>query len=268
MSLRQKETKITFEDVIIRLFHRLSVCIAIFGRRGSGKTDLSLYIMEILAREKQIVNFATNIKVSESPFIIQYVTNLEDLEFWAANTRGKKLFVLDEAGKSLRRRTPMSSLNIKFLDELQILRKYSLSMILIAPHEKYMDSASLGSDILDAVIVKPNFKNPKIALYDDLMEDEQFTIVDLPRTSLNFNTWDIAPFKKESSTRIPKFKDKDLEHLWFWSHGKSIKQLGLYPMQINRLSRKFIRETMERDYNTSHLVVCEDIPSDANVMET
>ena len=267
MSLRQKETKITFEDVILKLFNRLSVCIVIFGRRGSGKTDLSLLIMEILEREKQIVNFATNIKVSDSPFPIDYITNLQDLEFWCQNRRGKKLFILDEAGKTLRRRTPMSGLNIEFLDNLQILRKYQLSMILVTPHEKYLDSASLGSDILDAVIVKPNFKNPKIALYDDLLEDEQFTVKDLPPTSLHFNTWDVAPFKKESSTRIPKFKDKDLEQLWLWSHGKTIRELGLYPMQLNRLSRKFIKEIMERDYNTSHPEVCEVANQQPNGMK-
>lgn len=249
MSLSQKEVETTFEDVILHLFKRPSVCMFISGRRGSGKTDLSLFIMETLASEKQILNFATNIKIYSSPFPIEYITNLEDLTLWCKNTRGKKLFILDEAGKSIRRRRPMSSINILFLDELQILRKYLLSMILIAPHEKYLDSASLGSDILDAVIVKPNFKNPKIALYDDLIEDSQFTIVDLPRTSLQFNTWDVAPFKKDAPTRKPKFKDEMIAGLWDLTHGKTAKAIGWDSQQVARRWRKFVKEVLEREHD-------------------
>jgi len=235
------------EKTFLDLFKRLSVCISIMGRRGTGKTDLSLLIMEILAKHKVMKNFATNIRIYKSSFPIQHITNLQDLEFWCRNTRGRKLFILDEAGKSLRRRTPMSALNVKLLDQLQILRKYMLSLIIVCPHEKYIDSATLGSDVLDAIIVKPQFKNPKVALYHDIMEDIEIWFTEIPRTSVHFNTWDIAPFKLKRETPTPKFKDEDLNILWEWAHGKTAKQLGLNRNQIRRIVHKFIKETLENN---------------------
>jgi len=236
------------DKIIIDLFkHTVSVCLLILGRRDSGKTDFSLLIMETLAKFDITKAFATNIKIYESSFPIEYITNLEDLEFWCSNTPGKKLFILDEAGKSLRRRTPMSGLNIKLLDQLQILRKYKLSMILIAPHEKYIDSATLGSDVLDAIIVKPYFKNRKVALYQNVMENEEIWITEIPRTAVKFNTWDVAPFQKDSPVRKPNFKDEQLNILWDWSNGMTAKDLGLDRQTIHRLSTKFIREVLKRE---------------------
>ena len=249
-----------FVDIILHLFLRqTSSCILILGRRESGKTDFSLLIAEILATKGIIKNFATNVKIYSSPFPVERITNLDDLRFWCENTRGKKLFILDEAGKSLRRRTPMSSLNVKLLDNLQILRKYKLSIIFIAPHEKYIDSAALGSDIVDAVFIKPNYKNPKIALYDDWMEGTTLTLTNIPRTSIKFDTWDVAPFTEHGPKQKPKFKDRDLEILWDWSHGATVKDLGLHPQQINRLCRKFIREVLEREHHASHTRAGGDI---------
>jgi len=152
----------------------------------------------------------------------------------------------------------MSSLNIKLLDDLQILRKYKLSLILIAPHEKYIDNATLGSDVLDARIIK-NPWNPKIALYVDYFRSTPIEFYDVPRTSVKFDTWDVAPFTEHGPKQKPKFKDRDLEILWDWSHGATVKDLGLHPQQINRLCRKFIREVLEREHHTSHTRAGGDI---------
>ena len=241
------------EKIFIDLFqHTLSVCFMILGRRDTGKTDFSLLIMEILEKFNLISNFATNINIYESPFDVKYITNLDDLEFWCRNTPGRKLFILDEAGTSLRRRSPMSKLNIKLLDNLQILRKYKLSLFLIAPGEKYIDSATLGSDVLDAVIVKPYPKNRKVALYQNVMEDEEIWITEIPSTHLKFNTWDVARFTMHGETTKPKFKDKDLEILWEWSHGKTHKALGIHPWQLNRIVRKYVKTNLEMTVHTTH----------------
>lgn len=240
-----------FVGLIRGIFTRAtSAFIIIFGRRETGKTDLSLLIAEILYSLGIVKWVATNIKIYHSPFPIEHITSLEDLRLWCQTHEGLKLFILDEAGKAARRRTPMASLNIKILDDLQILRKYKLSSIWIAPAEKYIDSASLGSDVLDAIFSKPNFKNPKVALYDDLLEDEHKSITDIPPTSIEFDTWDVAPFTERSAKKVPKFKDKDLEMLWKWSHGETCKGLGLFPTQLNRILRKFVKEVLEREHNT------------------
>ena len=41
------------------------------------------------------------------------------------------------------------------------------------------------------------------------------------------------------------FTDKDMQTLYDWTHGKSLKKLGLHPMQINRLVRKFVKRELK-----------------------
>jgi len=246
------------ERRILDLFKQLSICIMVMGRRGSGKTDMALLIMEILNKFGVMVTFATNIKIHSSTFHIEYITNLEDLQFWCQNNKGRKLFIFDEAGKSIRRRTPMSKLNVEMLDQLQILRKYKLSLILIAPRDKYIDSATLGSDVLDAIIIKPDFKNPKVALFRNIFEDLEIWFTDIPSTKIDFDTWDIATFKKGSPMRKPNFKTEEMKQLWEWSHGMTYKDLKVHPMKLNRILRKFVKEVLEREVHTSQTRDRED----------
>jgi len=224
-----------------------SAFIIIFGRRETGKTDFALLIAETLWKEGIIKNFATNIQIYESSFPITRIDNLDDLTLWCKNTRGKKLFIFDEFGKAMRRRSPMSSLNIKLIDHFQILRKYKLSTIAITVNEKFVDNVALGSDILDGAFLKPNYKNQKIALYRDYLEFFTKSINEIPGTSVDFDTWDVAVFKEHGVKLKPKFKDRDREILWDWSHGVKARDLGVKRMQIHRLSTKFIREILERE---------------------
>jgi len=213
---------------------------------------MALLIMETLNKFGVMVKFATNIKIHNSTFPIDHITNLEDLRFWCQDNKGRKLFIFDEAGKSIRRRTPMSKLNVEMLDQLQILRKYKLSLILIAPHDKYIDSATLGSDVLDAIILKPNFKNPKVALYQNIFENLEIWFTDIPATQINFDTWDVAPFRKDSPVRKPKFKEEELNQLWDLTHGKTHKEVGLHSQRVARLWRKYVKESLEREVHSSH----------------
>jgi len=242
-----------FTDLIKHLFLRgTSAFLMIFGRRETGKTDFSLLIAEIVYTLGIIENIATNIKIYESPFPIKHITNLDDLKFWASDTPARKLYICDEFGKAMRRRTPMSSLNVKFLDEFQILRKYKLSTIAMTPDETFVDNAALGESILDGYFLKPSFKDPKIALYYDNLEPLQKNISDIPRTSIHFDTWDVAPFKEHGERGKIVFKEQDKNTIWEWCHGKTMKELGFHPQQFNRLIRKFVKEVMERETSLSH----------------
>jgi len=248
-----------FTTLITHLFTRgTSAFIIIFGRRETGKTDFSLLIAEILYGKGIIENFATNIKIYKSPFEIKHITNLDDLRLWCRETSGKKLFIFDEFGKAFRRRTPMSSLNVKLIDELQILRKYKLSTIAVTVDEKYIDQTALGSDILDGIVIKPDYQNPKVALYLDNLENFRKRITGIPRTSIDFDTWDVAPFKEHGPKEKPQFKERELNILWEWSHGKTSKELGLHKMEIHRILEKFVKEVLERANHESHSLVRAD----------
>lgn len=188
---------------------------------------------------------ASNIRIYKTPFPIEYIDNLQDLTAWCQAGPERKLFILDEAGKSLRRRTPMSKLNIELLDKLQILRKYKLSIIMIAPDEKYMDSASLGSDVLDAIIVKPEFNNPKVGLYHDIMLNRAKAFNGIPKTSIEYDTWDIAPFKLKRDVSKAVFQDPELRILAKLGQGATYKEIGEHPQKINRTIRKFCKLYIE-----------------------
>lgn len=242
-------------EFIRKLFFRAtSAFLIIFGRRETGKTDFSLLISETLY-QLGFRDFATNIDIiNDLGLNFKIITNLEDLRFWAQDRKERKLFIFDEVGKTLRRRSPMSSLNIRLIDELQVLRKYKLSIIACTPAAKFVDSSILGSDILDGAFKKPwifkdKKENQKIALYEDKLEDFYKSLDNIPGTNIKFNTWGTAPFTEYGPTKKPKFKDKELDILWKWSHGKTAKELNITRMQIHRISIKFIKEVLERESN-------------------
>jgi hypothetical protein len=237
----------------------------IVGRRGTGKTSKMLSAMEILNQYKVIENFATNTRVIKSDFPIEEVTNLDDLKSWAKNRTGKKLFGFDEIGGALSRRTPMCSLNIKLLKEFQRIRKYKMSTIANTISEDFVDNAMLGEQILDGIMRCPNWNNPSIALYDDFLENFSRNFAGIRDTSIQFDTWDSAPFEEHGKTFKPAFKDRELNILWEWSHGKTAPQLGLDNKQINRICVKFIKEIMEHKYDMRQIEVREDIDSEVNV---
>ena len=250
--LKLKQVSKDFSDFIVHIFRRqISGFVIILGRRGTGKTDFSLLIAEILVSMGLIEQVATNIKIYDSPFPIKEITNLEDLEYWCKNTVGRKLYLFDEIGKGMTRRRPMSSLNVKLIHHFQKLRKYKLSVVATTIQDKYVDSAVLGEDTLDGYFVKPNYRNPKVALYQDNLEDLDLDIYDIPKTTVKFDTWDSAPFGEHSPNTRAHFKDKDLEILWRWSNGHTIKDLGLHRMKINRLCRKYIRDSLDAKFHVS-----------------
>jgi len=52
----------------------------------------------------------------------------------------------------------------------------------------------------------------------------------------------ISQVKKEKPI---VFTDKDMQILYYWTHGKSLKELGIHSMKINRLVRKFIKRELK-----------------------
>ena len=242
-------------DLILHVFTRqLSAFIVLFGRRGSGKTDLGLFIMEALNGLNKFNHFATNVYIKESPFPIERISNLDDLRFWCKDNRGKKLYLFDEIGKGLKRRAPMSNLNIEIINDFQILRKYQLSVIATTIDAKFIDMAVLGPDILDGYFIKESWRNPRLASYVDYLEDFSLSFFDIPSTFVKFDTLDSAPFKRHGEKQKPIFKERDLNLLYEAVNGKTYKELGIHPQQLSRIWKKFVKEVLERDNHGSQLL--------------
>jgi hypothetical protein len=141
----------------------------------------------------------------------------------------------------------MAGLNVQLIGDLQILRKYKLSLIILAIAPKFVDGSVLGPDILDGYFTKPHFSDPKKLLYVDYLENFDLDFRNIPRTNIKFDTWDTSTFLKDAPTAKPQFKDEDLNRIYSWAQGASIRSLGVHPEQFRRSLRKFAKEVMERE---------------------
>lgn len=240
-----------FIQVIKRLFIMQDSTFAIvFGRRGTGKTALALLVAEILYTLGLVKHVATNTKIYNSPFPIDHIDNLEDLRYWAKSKHGRKLFIFDEIADAMSRRRPMAHLTVELIKQFNKLRKYKLSVTGTTISKSVLDSAAMDHDLLDAVFDKPFFpKNHplacKIAHYTNFLTGEELTITELPNTSVNFDSYDASPFTEKPKINPRKFKDEDMRLVYEWSQGKTGKDLGLHPMQLNRKVRKILNYFFE-----------------------
>lgn len=236
---------------------QISTFILILGRRGTGKTDLALLFAEILYRAHIIKYIATNTKIIDSPFPITHIDNLEDLDYWGQTKKGRKLFIFDEIADAMSRRRPMARLTVELIKKFNKLRKHKLSIIATTISDSILDSAAMDQDLLDAVFNRPFFpeKHPikcKIAYYNNFLTGESITLEDLPKTSVDFDSWDSSPFTEKPMKTKAQFKDKDMQDVYEYSQGKTCKDLGLHPMQINRKVRKILQYFFEKHVHVSH----------------
>jgi hypothetical protein len=208
----------------------------------------ALLLLEILYKYIDITRvrrYATNIALNDGPFQVEHINNLEDLTAWAKETRERKIYVLDEVGTAIKKRTPMAGINIGMISNLQVLRHWNLSLVYIAPSEKYVDSSMLGTDILDVIIVKPDFERPKLGVWVDLLRETDERFYDIPATSFKFDTHGSAEFLRTALHVGPRFKDSDLNLLWDWSHDLLKDMNGQTRTRLVRLRKDFIRKGLE-----------------------
>ena len=98
---------------------------------------------------------------------------------------------------------------------------------------------------------EPSSTNRKIALYSDYLEYFTKTLSGIPPTLIDFDTWDVAPFKEHGETLKPRFKEQDLNKLWDLTHGKTSDELNLHSQQVARLWRKYVKASLEKEPHKS-----------------
>lgn len=222
----------------------------ILGKRGTGKTDKALLITEILKTLGIVRHVATNTKIYSSPFPIQHIDNLQDLDYWGANNKGRKVFVFDEIADAMSRRRPMAHMTVELIKKFNKLRKHKLSIVGTTISESVLDSSATDQDLIDFVFncvwfPKGHSQARKIAHYNNLLTGESITWEGFPRTSVDFDSWDSSPFTETPSISKQQFKDEDMKIVYEWANGKTAKQLDLHPMQLNRKTRKIMKYLFE-----------------------
>lgn len=188
----EKKEPLKASKLMKRMFNvEESVFYAINGRRGSGKTDFALRIYEYLTETNSFSKYATNISIKDRPQNLEFINDYETLQNWAYADRTRKLYILDEAGRVMQRRRPMSTINVKLLNDLQILRKARLSYIWVTPSRDYLDS-SINEDQLTGIIYK--YSKPKARLIMLYGNYNPCRLYGIQRTTLKFQSYDTADF--------------------------------------------------------------------------
>jgi hypothetical protein len=225
------------EKIICDLFKYQAPIVFITGRFGSGKTDFSLLIAEILLKNHVIQKFGSNIKVLDHKgYDYTHITNLVSLKEWLYPKHIHKLFILDEAGINVDRRNPLGKLNrqIRYLGFL--LRKFRGKLIFISQRSKDIESTFADTDIWLATFKK--FSKTEAILISNVYVDP-IHFYDIPRTSLDFDTYDVALFTSEPDYTDLEAKTLERKILYEWlehgNYGKIAKAYGLHIQQVKRM---------------------------------
>lgn len=230
-----------------QILSRDGFVIFISGAKEKGKTDFACLLAEYCYLKGFRTKIATNIK-TESYMIERQITDFPALNQWI-QTSGKKLYILDEAGKSLKKLRFMSAMNLQVMEIIQLIRHYDAGFIGIAPSPAFIDSAFLNTDILDLHIKKLS-KN--VAIVRDYLDNSTYFLYAIPRTSINFNSKDIADFKMKPDTLLSEMPLCCQVATIYGSTG-SYKNImtafKLKPEQVRRLLREHCQHSAITNHN-------------------
>lgn len=227
-----------FDKVLKKIFS-MPVMVLIVGDWKTGKTDFSLLLAERLLELGIVKKAASNIETSDPR--IEFVSSLEKLKYWLHMDRMHKLYVFDEVGVHLPRRTPMKEKNVQALQLLPEVSKARAKLIIVTQDPDSIDSQLTNPVWCKCLIVKDSLK--KVRFISDLFP-KVMRFWNVPATSIKFDPYKIAPFTVKEPTRMPDWilKDEQYQLLWKWAvEGQTFKNLGVHPWMLNRLIRKFLK---------------------------
>ena len=192
----------TLDDFIKSTYRRKyqSVFTCVLGPNQSGKTDFNLFQMERIHALGLGDAFGANMPL-EASFEIDFIEDFETLKrrCQMLNPDPEKhgikryFFLGSEMGDWAPKDQPW--LNVKFIKELQQVRKYGLSFL--GDGIARIDSRILNEKHFHGYFEKISKAKPQFALYNDWFNNRRVKLHDIPRTSIGFNTWYSANFYME-----------------------------------------------------------------------
>lgn len=179
-----------------RLFKQSSSVNFISGKRGSGKTDFGLLLLQN-GKEKGLFDRIGCNVTTYNDSTIDYLCYFDRFEDWL-RLPGKKAFLLDEMGKHLYKMSFMSTMAKMILGVCQLVRKFDAHLIGVAPSADFVNKMFFNTDILDSHMVKLSLKTCVIQNY---ATQRSYMIKTIPRTKVKFLTKDIARFELKDPTK-------------------------------------------------------------------
>lgn len=244
MSEQKKSLNDFFKMVYNRRFQSVWTCT--LGANQSGKTDFNLFQMERLQKLGLGDAFGSNIPNLKADFEIDFIEDFQTLRkrCEALNPDPEKygikryFFMADEMGDWAPKDQPW--LNVKFIKELQQVRKYGLSLLGCAISR--VDSRILNEKHFHGYFQKVSKANPKIAIYTDWFRNRRIELKKIPRTKIGFNTWHSASFFMEPQTpqdiMVPWKEEHELVKKYLKE--KNWEKLGVYRQDGKRAILKVL----------------------------
>jgi len=223
-----------------------SVWTCTLGQNQSGKTDWNLYQMERIHALGLGDAFGANMPL-EADFDIEFIEDFETLKKRCQMLNPdperhgiKRYFFL---GSEMGDWAPkdMSWLNVKFIKELQQVRKYGLSFL--GDGIARIDSRILNEKHFHGYFEKVSKARPQFAVYHDWFNRRRIKLRDIPRTSIGFNTWYSASFYMEPQVAEGAVVPLNPEHeiVKKYLEHESWKKVGVYRQEGKRAVLKVLR---------------------------
>lgn len=251
--------KPTISDFMKQVYNRKyqSVWTAITGPNQSGKTDFALFQFEKLHKLGLADGFGSNIPDLEADFEIDFIEDYPTLKKRCLELNPdpkryglKRYFFLgDELGDWAPKDMPW--LNVKLIKELQQVRKYGLCFIGCAISR--VDSRVLNEKHFHGEFVKPHKSNPKVAYYYDFMRHRRPRIGNIPRTTIEFDTFYSANFymeKQGTSDAIPL--SPETKTVMKYLEAGSWKKADIHPQEGKRAVMKLLRHHIAHCVQPDH----------------
>lgn len=241
-----------FDDFIKQIFgHSQSVFTCVLGKNETGKTDFNLLIMERLHKLGIGHRFGSNMTSLKADFEIDFINDFETLEKTCRmlNPNPKKsglkkyFFFGSEIGKWAPRDQAWK--NTDFIEKLQTVRKYGLSMLTDAIDR--VDARVLHPRFFAGIFEKPFKHNKKYATYEDWSTGRTFQFRDIPKTSIDYDTFETANFymvpQVDESRQIPLTPEHEIvkKYLEFGSW----KRADIHPQEGKRAIAKVLEFHMK-----------------------
>lgn len=189
----------SFNDFIKHIYGTSqSTFTCTLGKNETGKTDFNLLQLERIHELGIGYWFGSNMKSLKADFEIEFVEDFQTLESICRminpnpNKRGLKkcFFFGSEIGKWAPKDQPWK--NVELIEKLQTVRKYGLSMLTDAIER--VDGRVLHPKFFAGLFEKPFKHNKRFATYEDWTTGRTFQFKDIPKTRIEYDTYETANF--------------------------------------------------------------------------
>jgi len=249
----------SFKDFVRYVFARKqSVFTCVLGNNETGKTDFNLLLMQTLHDLGIGYRFGSNMRSLKADFPIDFINDFQTLEDTCrminpdpkAKGLKKYIFFGSEIGKWAPR--DQSWKNVEFIEKLQTVRKYGLSMLTDAIDR--VDGRVLSKRFFVGVFLK---KSKKFATYEDWQTGNIFQIPNIPKTRIDYDTFETANFFMTPQNTEDRMIILNEEHeiVKRYMEFGSWKAANVHPQTGKRAVMKVL------DYHMKHCL--SDIPEEA-----